>query len=242
MYSYQSMTDKGGENRVALKQILKKLEKDGLITKQPGGNFTAPQGLPAVGVIEITKIEIDGDVLARPVDWNTELQGEVPRIEVAPDNKHFPKISEGMRMLARFERSEEGYDAHIIRVIDSTMGRVLGVGEVAGGEGFALGETRFGRLQTLGTRGAFSREIRSGGGETGGELGAGLFEFVVRSGEAGELFIPRADPFQHCGLAVVLDQPSNDSGEQGSGEGDESKNHVKLGGRSLVQINPGCVP
>ena len=109
----------------------------------------------------------------------------------------------------------------------------LGVGEVAGGEGFALGETRFGRLQTLGTRGAFSREIRSGGGETGGELGAGLFEFVVRSGEAGELFIPRADPFQHCGLAVVLDQPSNDSGEQGSGEGDESKNHVKLGGRSL---------
>ncbi|MBK6896814.1 MAG: ribonuclease R [Alphaproteobacteria bacterium] len=120
---------KGGENRVALKQILKKLEKDGLITKQPGGSFTAPQGLPAVGVIEITKIEIDGDVLARPVDWNAELQGEMPRIEVAPDNKHFPKVSEGMRMLARFERSEDGqgYDAHIIRVIDSTMGRVLGV-------------------------------------------------------------------------------------------------------------------
>ncbi len=119
---------KGGDRRVALKQILRQLEKDGLIVKQPGGAFSIRDGLPAVGLIEIVKIDIDGDVFAVPTEWDKATQGDPPRIEVAPDNKHFPKLSEGARALARFERLADGtFAAHIIRAIDSAAGRVLGI-------------------------------------------------------------------------------------------------------------------
>lgn len=119
---------KGGERRVALKQILKKLEKDGLITKQPGGAFSVRDGLPAVGVIEVTAINADGDVFAAPANWDRAAHGDPPHIEVAPDKKNFPKLSEGARALARFEKLEDGsYATHIIRTLDSSRGRVLGL-------------------------------------------------------------------------------------------------------------------
>ncbi|MCB9977785.1 MAG: ribonuclease R [Rhodospirillales bacterium] len=119
---------KGGEKRVALKQILKSLEKDGLIAKQPGGAFSAKGGLPAVGVIEVSTIDADGDVFAVPTSWDRSSPGDPPRIEVAPDKKLFPKLTEGARALARFERLDDGsYAAHIIRMIDTAQGRILGV-------------------------------------------------------------------------------------------------------------------
>ena len=119
---------KGGEKRVALKQILKSLEKDGSISKQPGGAYTARGGLPAVGVVEITTIEVDGDVFADPVEWDVATHGDKPRIEIATDKKHFPKLIEGTRALVRFERLSDGSSiGHVIRTLDSSQGRILGL-------------------------------------------------------------------------------------------------------------------
>ncbi len=119
---------KGGENRVALKQILKSLKKDGAITKQAGGAFTAPQGLPAVGTVEVTDISVDGDIVAKIVDWDDALLGEAQRIEIMPDKKHYPHMAEGKRALVRFERvSDDVYEARIIKPLDTERGRVIGV-------------------------------------------------------------------------------------------------------------------
>lgn len=122
---------KGGELRVALKQILKALEKEGSIIKQPGGDYSAPDGLPAVTVIVVTQIDVDGDVLAKPLDWDEALKGEAPRIEVMPDKKYFKDMREGSRALVRLIRDGDLYEAKIIRVIDQGSrhegGSVMGI-------------------------------------------------------------------------------------------------------------------
>lgn len=123
---------KGGENRVALKQILKKLEKEDLVEKQAGGTFTAPDGLPPVSVLIVTKIDDDGDVVARPLDWNTELQGEAPQILIKPDNKNYKNVRQNSRALCRLSRvSDHSYEAQIIRLVDQGAkqegGNVLGI-------------------------------------------------------------------------------------------------------------------
>jgi len=133
---------KGGENRVALKQILKKLEAEGTIAKQPGGAYSVPHGLPPVGVVEITEIDIDGDVMARTLEWDEALQGPPPRIEIAPDKKHFPQLQQKSRALVRFHRLGENlYEGHIIRVIDKQRGThapVLGIVKTLKGGAFLM--------------------------------------------------------------------------------------------------------
>ena len=120
---------KGGENRVALKQILKQLKNEELIDKQPGGVYTAPQGLPAVLVLIVTEIGIDGEVLAKPLnDESTDIQ----RIEIMPDKRNFKNVREGSRALCRLSKTEDGiYEAHIIRLVDEGAryegGTVLGM-------------------------------------------------------------------------------------------------------------------
>lgn len=123
---------KGGENRVALKQILKSLEKDGSIAKQAGGVYSAPDGLPSVGVVEVFEIDLDGDVLAKPLEWDTEVSGKAPRIEIMPDQKNFKNVREGSRALCRLSRSEDDiYEARIIRLVNEGArdegGLVMGI-------------------------------------------------------------------------------------------------------------------
>ena len=124
----QAFKIKGGENRVALKQILKLLKNEGAIIKQPGGAFSAPDGLPGVTTIEVTDISVDGDIVAKAVDDNAIPDGEQPRIEVMPDKKHFPHMAVGKRALVRLNRiSGNSYEAHIIKPLDTARGKVLGI-------------------------------------------------------------------------------------------------------------------
>jgi len=123
---------KGGENRVALKQLLKALVKDGSITKQPGGVYSAPDGLPSVAVVKVHKIDIDGDVFALPLEWDEDLHGAAPKIEIIPDKKNSGHVREGSRALCRLSRVNDNfYEARIIRLIDQGErydgGSVLGI-------------------------------------------------------------------------------------------------------------------
>lgn len=123
---------KGGENRVAIKQILKTLEKDGAIIKQAGGAYSAPDGLPSVTVIQVSTIDIDGDVLAVPLDWDESLKGAPPRIEIMPDSKFYKNLKEGSRVLARMVRTADNiYEAKTIKIVDAGSrydgGSVIGI-------------------------------------------------------------------------------------------------------------------
>ncbi len=110
---------KGGENRIELKQLLKALKKEGSITKQPGGVYSAPDSLPSVAVVRVCEIDLDGDVFAFPLEWDEELHGAPPRIEIIPDKKNSGHVHEGSRALCRLSRTgDKAYEARIIRLID----------------------------------------------------------------------------------------------------------------------------
>lgn len=117
-----------GADRVPFKKLLRGLETEGLVVKHPGGGYSAPEAMPAVSVIEVIDIDIDGEVVAKPTQWNEELQGDMPKILVAPDKKGHPSLGKGDRVLARLSRQNDTlYQANIIRRLDTPKGRVMGL-------------------------------------------------------------------------------------------------------------------
>jgi len=113
-----------GDDRIFFKKMLRALEKEGVIVKQAGGGYSVPDALPGVTVIEVIDIDIDGEVIAKAVQW----AGESPRIEILPDKKGHPSLGIGDRVLARLEREADGvYKARTIRRLDTPQGRVMGL-------------------------------------------------------------------------------------------------------------------
>jgi ribonuclease R len=121
--------DISGDDRRDIKDALRELEADGLIVKMRGQEYTIPKGLPSVAVIEVVEIDIDGDVIAKPAEWNEELQGPTPKIEVVPEpKKGHPAMKEGDRALASLRRfSDKLYEAKIIKRLDDPRGTVMGM-------------------------------------------------------------------------------------------------------------------
>ncbi|MCK6450501.1 MAG: ribonuclease R [Alphaproteobacteria bacterium] len=122
---------KGGD-RSQLNAILRELKDEGAIEtgRRRGGagarTVSRPGALPSVGVLEVSGVDADGELLARPLAWRGA--GEPPRVYVAPERGH-PALEPGERVLAKLARVEEGvYEARVIRVI-GTAGhkRVVGV-------------------------------------------------------------------------------------------------------------------
>ncbi|MCB1531855.1 MAG: ribonuclease R [Alphaproteobacteria bacterium] len=118
---------KGSGPRVAMKKILKELYNEGAIIKQ-GGTYTIPEGLPGVCVVAVSSIDVDGDVFVRPVDWNEELQGQPPRIELMPDKKGHPSLAVGDRALVRLKRlDKDTYEARAIKRMDAPENQIMGL-------------------------------------------------------------------------------------------------------------------
>lgn len=118
-----------GDDRRDIKDILRDLEADGEIVKTRGQEYTVPKGLPSVAVVEVTEIDIDGDVFAKPAEWNETTQGEIPKIEIVPEpKKGHPALKEGDRVLASLRRfSDRLYEGKVIRRLDDPRGTVMGM-------------------------------------------------------------------------------------------------------------------
>jgi len=119
-----------GDARVALKHVLRELEEEGLIEKR-GKRLATPGSLPPVMVLEVTGRDLDGGLLARPIEWDTE-RGAVPRIAIAPPKKGRGKVivpGVGDRVLTRIgEQAEDGaYAGRVIKRLDRKKAAVLGV-------------------------------------------------------------------------------------------------------------------
>lgn len=117
-----------GDDRRDIKDILRDLEEDGAIIKTRGKEYTIPKGMPSVAVVEVTGIDLDGDMFATPVDWNEERQGPAPRVEIVPDtNKGHPALKEKDRVLVRLKRySDKLYEGVVMKRLDDPRGQVMG--------------------------------------------------------------------------------------------------------------------
>jgi len=120
------------DQKRTLKKVLKEMQDDGSLTPGRGKKLRDPETLPNVGVLEISGTDLDGEVLARPVDWDSDATP--PKIYVNPDNRAGPALGVGERILARLSETDDGYDAKIIRRISAAPADILGIVLEAEGE------------------------------------------------------------------------------------------------------------
>jgi ribonuclease R len=112
------------EDRTRLKQLIRSL--DGGCPPRPSQRRAVErQGLPEIGVVEITGVDLDGEMLGRPLAW--EDAPHLPAIYVVAE-RGAPALGVGERAVARFTRLEDGrYEARILRALGGAPDRVLGV-------------------------------------------------------------------------------------------------------------------
>lgn len=113
-----------GSDRILLKRLLRELEEEGAIAGRPKRGLARNGELPEMAVLEIIGTDDDGDVLARPREWQP---GETaPLIHVmAPSSGDAPGA--GVQILAKLKRRGEGYEALIVRRLERQAERILGV-------------------------------------------------------------------------------------------------------------------
>ncbi len=117
-----------GDDRVPFKRILREMEDEGLLIKEGGKSYRVPDALPAVTVIEVTEIDIDGDVIAKPAEWDEEIQGKAPRIEVISNDKSAISMKQGDRALAKVRKfSNDLYEAQILKRMNTPKMQSVGL-------------------------------------------------------------------------------------------------------------------
>lgn len=115
---------KGHERRM-LREMIRELEAAGKLGKRGRKGFAEVGALPPVGVADVSERDTDGDLYVRLV----EASDDAPRAVLVPDKtgKTGPAVGLGARVLAKFERGTDGWEARIIKVLDTDTNRVLGV-------------------------------------------------------------------------------------------------------------------
>jgi ribonuclease R len=114
-----------GEDKVALKRLLRDMGDEGLIDSAPGRAFHQMGGVPKVTVLRVVHIDDAGRALAVPERW--EAEGEAPRIRVMERRGRSAALGIGDRILARTEEQGGGYIAHPMRKLLKGSELVLGV-------------------------------------------------------------------------------------------------------------------
>ncbi len=116
----------GPEHRVALRDLLKTLEREGEFSPAGARRFTAAGRLPEETVVQVTGIDADGDALARPVGWDGA--GPPPFVVMHPELRGRAALAPGQRVLARLKPiGQNRYQGRTIRRLDARPGRVLGL-------------------------------------------------------------------------------------------------------------------
>ena len=113
------------ELRLQLKALIREVERGGGVERGRKRRLSAIEGLPEIGVIEITGVDLDGEMLGRPLAWR-DREG-APTIYVVAE-RGAPALGVGERAVVRFAEIERGrYEARIIRALGGAPDRVLGV-------------------------------------------------------------------------------------------------------------------
>ena len=118
--------------RIRLKRVLRELEAEAGLGGKRKRRYSGGK-LPPVTVLEISGTDVDGEVLAKPIDWDEDEAP--PVIYVAPDKRTASALGPGDRVLARLAPSGDVYEARVIRRLAEAPSLVLGVFAVDGGQG-----------------------------------------------------------------------------------------------------------
>ncbi len=115
-----------GAERIELKRLLKELEAEGLLERRRR-HYMDAEKLPPVSVVQMLGPDADGDLFARPMEWQGD--GPQPRILFVP-RKGDPAVGPGERILARLAEvhgEDHQYEARLIRRITHSPLKIVGI-------------------------------------------------------------------------------------------------------------------
>ena len=122
-----------GSAREALKAMLRELADEGAIERGSRRRFEAAGKRPSVGVIQVSDVDVDGEVFARPLRWRAD--SDPPRIRLVPGRKSVTAPGIGDRVLARLTIvGPDLYQAEPIRILGADAQEVVGIYEIVGRE------------------------------------------------------------------------------------------------------------
>ena len=110
---------KGGAEKIALKAMLKEMEREGSVSRKRG-RLTKPGHLPPVVLADIVKRDSDGDLIAVPAEWDEAEHGAAPQILVIIARRgKKPEFAPGIgdRALLRTDKNHDDGPSHVGRVI-----------------------------------------------------------------------------------------------------------------------------
>jgi ribonuclease R len=114
-----------GNEKIALKALLKDMADEGLIDSAPGRAFHKMGGVPKVTVLRIVDISDGGQAFATPESWHADTPP--PRLRVIERGKRGSALGVGDRILARTEEAGAGIVAHPMKKLARGEELVLGV-------------------------------------------------------------------------------------------------------------------
>jgi ribonuclease R len=122
------------DQKLRLKKLLREMKNEGLLGARGGRSLNITGKLPPVGVLIISGTDTDGEVLARPQNWDGE--DEPPTIYMAPERRGQPALGPGDRVLAKLTKTGEDnvYEGRTIRRIGQTQPPVMGLLKVVDGQ------------------------------------------------------------------------------------------------------------
>ncbi len=113
-----------GIERRQLREMLKTLEAEGALGKRGRKGFSEAGALPAVGVADVVDRDADGELYVELVKGGEDA----PRALLLPDREgKAPAPGLGDRLLVKFARGAEGWEARLVKRLDAGTNRVLGV-------------------------------------------------------------------------------------------------------------------
>ena len=108
-----------------LKSVLKEMKAEGMLDTGRRKQVSDPNTLPNVAIIEISGVDLDGEVLAKPAKWDADI--DPPIIYMSSVRSKTSALGIGDRALARLKPIDDGYEAEVIRPIAAAPNDVLGI-------------------------------------------------------------------------------------------------------------------
>jgi ribonuclease R len=99
-----------GQDRTQLRKLLRQMADDGIVAKTPSKTYATPDRLPDTAMVEVTGLNDDGEMMARPVEWASTAP--LPIIYVSG-----ARLSKGDVVLAKMKKTGENhYDARVLKI------------------------------------------------------------------------------------------------------------------------------
>ncbi|HTN41446.1 MAG TPA: ribonuclease R, partial [Asticcacaulis sp.] len=116
-----------GDDRRLLRQRLKYLSEAGHLDKRGRKTFGAIGALPDTGVCEVVEADIDGELWVQWGKPDEKVKAPLARLAPLKETTVQTPPAVGDRIFARFEKTSDGWVAHLIKVLDQGAPKVVGV-------------------------------------------------------------------------------------------------------------------